>query len=208
MEIAKKVTILIMLALVSFLLILNAIERENKIQELEEENKELHTSLENAIINTEEYKELYEGEIESKERVADDLKECSVQKEELDSVNKRLLDSDRLMKPTLSELKEFLRKDKTDTIEWSTDFDCTEFSSLLVSRLRDKGYYACTTELELAHKGGHIIVAINIQDYGVVYVEPQNDAIIYDLEANTDYCDYHNWDCNWYIERITHCWSF
>jgi len=176
----------------------------NTYKMLQEDNKGLNASLELAIHNLQEYKELYETERDIKEHKADDLKECSVEKERLEGVTKRLVES-KITLPTLDEVKDFLRKDKTDTIQWSTDFDCTEFSNIWIANFRDKGYYACTTELELNGNRGHILVAVKLEDGSIIFIEPQTNGIIFDLEENSNYCDYLNWGCSWYIRSISHC---
>ena len=66
----------------------------------------------------------------------------------------------------------------------------------------EKDHFSCITILTFENeKFGHIIIAVNTSDYGLVYVEPQSDKIIYSLEIGDDYCKKVNWNCNLIIKK-------
>jgi len=111
-----------------------------------------------------------------------------------------------LINPTFKQLKRFIRTDKTDENEWKDDYDCSEFSYEFVRNFAEEGYNSGTTELTLIEDNeefGHIIVAVNTTDKGFIFVEPQTDDIIKDINVNDDYCDLVNWDCRWIITKIS-----
>jgi len=114
------------------------------------------------------------------------------------------------MNPTLKQVKEFMINDYTDEIEWSEEYDCTEISNIWISNALNKneGFFSCTTELEFKQNEGHIIVSINTSDQGIIYIEPQKDKIIYNLEVGNNYCNKVNWKCEYIINKITNCFEF
>jgi len=112
----------------------------------------------------------------------------------------------------IDELERFLKRDSTDTYRYNDPyFICTDYSELLIRRLADEGYFACETSLYFGDTA-HSIVAIKVVDvWGdekIVYVEPQDDAIIYSLHVGDDYCEVVGWDCRGaIIRKITNCFE-
>jgi len=43
---------------------------------------------------------------------------------------------------------------------------------------------------------------------GKIYVEPQDDKIIFDLKPGDNYCEKVGWDCNLIIKRIIDCFDY
>ena len=112
--------------------------------------------------------------------------------------------------PTYNEVLNFIQEDDTDKIpfnETNYSFICTDYTNRFISNFRKKGFYACETILYFPNHQSHSIVAINTTDKGVIFIEPQNDQIIFNLRIGDNYCDYINQDCNWTILSIKHCFQ-
>jgi len=115
-----------------------------------------------------------------------------------------------LVNPTYNEVLNFVREDDTDKIpfnETNYSFICTDYTNRFISNFRKKGFYACETILYFPNHQSHSIVAINTTDKGLIFVEPQNDQIIFNLRVGDNYCNYINQDCNWTILSIKHCFN-
>ena len=127
--------------------------------------------------------------------------------------NKELLNifdmSERIIfTPTLKKVKDLLKKDKTDEMEYLTgDFNCVDFSYTLIGAFKHENIYSCTTSIYF-EDGAHEIVALKTIENGLIYIEPQNDLIIYELKAGDDYCEKVDWDCEWEITKIKTCFSY
>jgi len=113
-----------------------------------------------------------------------------------------------LVNPTYEELWDFILEDNTNNLEWSEDFDCTEFSNNFIKNFVKEGFFACTTEITFEDDTGHIIVAVKT-DRGLYFVEPQTDYLIRnnELRVGRDYCDIVNWDCDWKIKKVSSCFE-
>ena len=133
------------------------------------------------------------------------LKEKNIQLEE---ENKNLKNQKGLINPTYRQLENFVLRDDTNLLEWSEDFDCTEFSYTFIKNFAKEGFYSCSAEIDFID-GAHVIVAVNTTDKGLYYVEPQSDIIIpaYKLQVGKNYCSIGNWDCNWEITKISSCFE-
>ncbi len=189
---------------------------DKKIEELKELNKSYEKSQEQIYDLTSILKqynlslEIKENEIESLERRLENLiREKEKLEKEKESIRRRY----KVVNPYFSELLEFIRKDPTESNEWSEEYDCTEFSNTFVRNFEKEGYFSCVVELNLydgIEEFGHMIVAVKTQDVGLVYVEPQSDDIIYgsNLRVGENYCDLVGWDCYWEITKISSCFSY
>ena len=109
-------------------------------------------------------------------------------------------------------LLRFLDEDDTDQYEYKDpDMICTDFSELHIKRLADKGYFACETSLYFTDNSAHSIVAVNVSFYNgtyqVMYIEPQDDKILSELEPGMDYCDLVGWDCSATIYKVVNCFE-
>jgi len=111
-----------------------------------------------------------------------------------------------LVNPSYSELVSFVAEDLTDTLVYTDYFTCVDFSNTFVKNFRNKGYYSCVAYVEF-EKGAHDFVAVNTTDMGILYVEPQNDAIIYSLSVGDDYCAKVGWNCNYVIKKLSSCFQ-
>ena len=119
-----------------------------------------------------------------------------------------------LINPTYKQLEDFVRKDKTDEKEWAYKYDCTEFSNEFISNFANEGYFSCSTEIDYTKspggkRFGHIIVAINTTDKGLIYLEPQTDNLINPvfMKKNYNYCSAVDWDCKWNMKKISSCFE-
>lgn len=108
--------------------------------------------------------------------------------------------------PSINEIRQVLKENKIDKVVYSDDFNCVEFSFGLVKALRDEGIYSCVTWV-IFEEGSHALVAVNTSYYGVIYIEPQTDKIVYSLKESDDYCDAVGWNCDWKIQKIKSCFS-
>jgi len=109
------------------------------------------------------------------------------------------------------ELVKFLEEDDTDEykyIEENDYFVCVDFSDMLIKRLAEKGYFSCIVYLDFeGSENAHSIVAVRTKEYGVVYIEPQLDKIIFDLRPGDDYCRKVEQDCYSRIKHIKSCFD-
>lgn len=112
------------------------------------------------------------------------------------------------MNPTLKEVQEIVKKDNTDKLSYRDKvFDCKHFSFSLVNAFLKEKVHACVHLLEF-DVGAHSLVAVNTADKGIVFIEPQTDKIIYNLNVGDDYCKEANWNCNWIIVSDSNCYSY
>jgi len=109
----------------------------------------------------------------------------------------------------LDEIREFLEFDDTDEMEYDAeDWNCEDYTNLLIRKLMEKGIFACETELVFEDDTAHAIVAIETEPGKIYYIEPQQDRIIPGswLYVGADYCDVVNWACDdWIIKKISSC---
>jgi hypothetical protein len=110
--------------------------------------------------------------------------------------------------PNLQIVKEFLEEDDTDKQKYEEDkFTCVNYANMFVNRFLKRGYYSCVVYL-LSTNSAHTIVAIKTSDYGKIYVEPQSDQIIYNINIGDDYCSLINQSCYFPIVRIVDCFNY
>jgi len=106
-------------------------------------------------------------------------------------------------------IKKLLTSDNTDELPYNaTNFNCEDYSNLLVRRLMKAGYFACPASLTFTDGYGHIIVTFKTPSGRIYYIEPQNDMIFSEeeLQIGKDYCDIVKWKCkNWTIAKISSC---
>ena len=112
-----------------------------------------------------------------------------------------------LVNPTFYELASFIHRDRTDRREYIEDkFTCVDFANTFIKNFAREGFYSCLAYAEFEDTA-HAIVVVNTTDIGLVYVEPQEDDVIFNLKEGDDYCEKVNWDCSWEIKRIVSCFS-
>jgi len=158
----------------------------SQMNSIEEKNKEItHLS----------------GEVENLQEKIEEYGDLNIAYESLRS-------SKGLINPQLQELVSFVNQDKTNENEYiKGEFDCTNFVNEFINNFAEQGFFSCLTYV-LFDKGAHAIVATNTTDFGVVFVETQDDKIIYTLELEEDYCKKMGWkDCDFVVERIVNCFG-
>lgn len=90
----------------------------------------------------------------------------------------RTLETNIAINPRYKDVINFFRLDKTNENEWDEhSYDCTAFSNDIVKNAIDNNMFMCTVEIQW-ETGGHIIVAVNTSDKGLIYIEPQTDKVI------------------------------
>jgi len=110
--------------------------------------------------------------------------------------------------PSYSEVLKFIEEDDTDRqeyIEENYTFICTDFTDRFISNFLKKGFFSCEAIIYLPNNSSHSIVAINTTDKGLLFVDPQNDKVIFSLREGDNYCSYIGEDCNWTILKVKHC---
>jgi hypothetical protein len=114
------------------------------------------------------------------------------------------------MNPTHTEVVSLVRRNKIDEVPYDDDnFNCVEYSFGLIKGFLEEKIHACITWIifDEEAEASHAIVAVNTSDKGVIYIEPQEDKIIYNMDMKDNYCDLVNWDCDWELTEIKSCYS-
>ncbi len=136
-------------------------------------------------------------------------------KNEIEEEKSEAMKEKIILNPSFEDLVNFVKEDYTDKLKYEKEnykFICADFANTFIKRFREKGYYSCTAILYLKNKDnkeeiGHTIVAVNTTDKGIVFIEPMNDKIIFDLKVGDDYCEKVGWNCNTEILKISSCWE-
>jgi hypothetical protein len=106
---------------------------------------------------------------------------------------------------TFADVEQFLLYDDTHLNTWTPEFDCVQFSEMMVQHARQQGFAAVVVTLDYQQDydgyTGHDIVAIYTIDQGVVWIEPQNNSFYSDnlMKSGIKYRD------GWYIESANNC---
>jgi hypothetical protein len=114
------------------------------------------------------------------------------------------------MNPTHAEVVSLVRRNKIDEVPYNEDtFNCVEYSFGLFNAFLEEKIHSCVTWIifDVDAEASHAIVAVNTSDKGVIYIEPQTDKIIYEMNLGDNYCDLVNWDCDWELTKIQSCYS-
>ncbi len=202
MKIAVVFLIIIILA-GGFFCFLNCqdVNQENSdtssiIQEKDEEIRQLKSQLEASEAALEEEKaktddlewQLELASLRAKERldiqrsIIEDLQlEIAIWQSRSEDLESQLLacDDSNLRRPSFSELKEFLEKDKTDEIRLSSEYFSSFESALeLMRNAEEVGIYSQL--VVLAYHGGRydFINAFSTTDQGMIYIWSPTDAIV------------------------------
>ena len=106
---------------------------------------------------------------------------------------------------SFKEVLEFIHEDKTNLHAYDeTNFNCVDYADMLIRNAMQEGIFMCSVYL-LFNDGAHSIVAVNTTDKGIVYIEPQDDSVIFDLKVGDNYCKKVGWSCTWIIKDIKTC---
>ena len=79
--------------------------------------------------------------------------------------------------PTYDEAIAFIDSDTTDENEYTSEYNCYDFTSDFNSNAAQTGYRCGFVYIEFAYSA-HAIACFNTTDAGVIFVEPQNDQIV------------------------------
>jgi hypothetical protein len=79
---------------------------------------------------------------------------------------------------TYSEVMAFVASDQTNTLPYSDNFDCTQFTQTLIDNARARGFIASAVTIYFDEQGNdmHDISAFWTTDKGIIWVEPQDDT--------------------------------
>jgi hypothetical protein len=91
-----------------------------------------------------------------------------------------------------SEVAIFLEQDNTNLISYGNGFYCSDFANTLIENAREQGIVAWRVDILFTHTIGHIIVAFQTTDNGIIYVEPQDDKPYFTVEVGQKICNI-NW---------------
>ena len=84
-----------------------------------------------------------------------------------------------LKNPTFQELKDFILKDPTNRNEFILNqYECRHFATEVNNNAEAEGL-RCAFVLLCYDQGQHAVVAFDTPDRGLVYIEPQTDAVIH-----------------------------
>ncbi len=91
-----------------------------------------------------------------------------------------------LKNPSMEEVYDFIKTDKTDENVGTDEYVCRHFAVDFKKNAFDAGYF-CYWVYILFQDGAHSIVAFDTTDRGLVYIEPQNDDIVETLQVGHTY---------------------
>lgn len=91
--------------------------------------------------------------------------------------------------PTYYEASRFIASDTTDEIPYNNEtFDCEDFCQQINNNAENRGIRCAYVVLYFYDTNtGHAIIGFNTVDRGMVYVEPQSDEWVENLEVGNDY---------------------
>ncbi len=197
---------------------INAIESEySQLKSYNQSLLENYEELERLKTNLEENLEAERAEYEN---LVDNFSRVKSELETLKEGNRFELHA-----PTFSEVKSFIEKDGTDLNEYDEkEFNCFDYTEQVIDHAMDEGLMSGFVRIiyrELSERGeyssktyAHALVAFDTADEEIVYVEPQNDVIMKNLEEGEYYWDlieeYSGMDFTeypkWRIEEVTLIW--
>jgi hypothetical protein len=77
--------------------------------------------------------------------------------------------------PTYDEVLKFIVEDKTDSKSYKPrEYECTNFALDVCNNAMNKGLFCSPVVIRFRHFG-HVIVAFNTSDKGMIYYDPQSD---------------------------------
>jgi hypothetical protein len=90
---------------------------------------------------------------------------------------------------TYADVVLFLSTDETNSIEYSFDYNCLNYSIDLVNNAKKESMNASIVIVFLEDGERHSFVSFETIDRGVVYVEPQNDGFFTSIKIGDKLCD-------------------
>jgi len=103
--------------------------------------------------------------------------------------------------PTYKEVLNFIALDQTDKNTFNTEnYTCLNFAVDVRNHALLRGY-RCGLVYVVFPSSSHAIVCFNTTDQGLIYIEPQNDAIV-ELKVGQPYWDRTEYSPPFYDDRI------
>jgi hypothetical protein len=115
-------------------------------------------------------------------------------------------------KPTTWELKDLVKESHVSGKAWRNNtYDCTEFTNDLIAYLKSKGVFSCSVEVNFNNGMGHMLVATELENGEIYYIEPQTRTILKSkfLDVGDSYCDKMGLNCkfNSKVTKISSCYG-
>jgi hypothetical protein len=82
-----------------------------------------------------------------------------------------------LRDPTYTEAIHFIAADPTDTNEYTDTYQCRHFAADVVNHAFDAGFESGYVYVGFP-EGAHAIICFNTTDSGLLFIEPQDDAVV------------------------------
>jgi len=123
------------------------------------------------------------------EKVNKQLSDTKQSLSEAEQTVKQLQDGNRYEThdPVYSEVVTFIRNDRTDKISYDEErFSCLDYATELNNNAEKQGIRCYVVELYF-EDSAHAIVGFDTVDKGMVYIEPQSDEFVKNLEIGNDY---------------------
>lgn len=186
----------LIIGVIVFIFVIIFFGMNDKIQEKENEISGLNYEIDDLQSKNSELRE-YNEELQNDKK---ELKEEMKRKEMID------------YNPPLKKVREIVEETDVDRNTYvEGEYNCAEFSYDLVNEFLERDVHSCSVELIFNDDSAHGLVALNTSDKGVIYVEPQDDKIIYNLEKGDDYCEKADWYCkigeDWEIKKVKSCYD-
>jgi len=91
--------------------------------------------------------------------------------------------------PTYAEVAQFMTNDNTDALAYDAqNFNCLHFSRAFIANARQLSMRCASVIINFDETNvSHAIVGFNTSDNGMVYIEPQFDEWVENLEPGNDY---------------------
>jgi hypothetical protein len=129
---------------------------------------------------------------------------------EIDNLQQEILRLRKLpvydMNPTLEDVERNLEEVSVSDLR-KENYTCIEYSTTLINRFLENNIHSCYAWLITGVDVGHAVVTVNTSDYGIIYIEPQTDEILFNISEGYPYCEKLNWNCNWTITQIKSCFT-
>lgn len=123
--------------------------------------------------------------------VQQELEQTNISLQENISELEKLQSGDKyqLHDPTYYEVSRFIASDTTDEIPYNNEtFDCEDFCHQINNNAENRGIRCAYVVLYFYDTNtGHAIIGFNTIDREMVYVEPQSDEWVENLEVGNDY---------------------
>lgn len=84
--------------------------------------------------------------------------------------------------PSMAQLDLFLQRDQTSEHRWTPNYDCWSFATSLCAAARRAGL-PCGIVVVQGNLYAHALNIFPVQSMGTIYVEPQDDRHIVDLQS-------------------------